>query len=153
MASKACEYHSASLFELQIPGLGSATFAKVSGLKMGVEEEKQREGGELIEKKYPGIANSENITAVRGVTKDQGLVDWFKQTADLAAGTGAAPCDDFKKTIVLIQKNRQQKEIRRYTIYEAWVKSIAHGDWDNTSTEKVMETIEIVNDYYVITDS
>jgi phage tail-like protein len=153
MAGKACEYHSSALFELQVPGLGSAKFMKVSGLKMGVEVEKQREGGDLLEAKYPGIANSEDITAVRGITKDQGLIDWFKQTADLAAGTGASPCDDFKKTIVLVQKNRGQKEIRRYTIFGAWVKTIAHGDWDNTSTDKAMETIEIVNDFYTVTDS
>ena len=152
MASKpaACAYHSKFLFEVQIPGLGSASFKKASELTMQVETEENREAGALLADKYPGTGSTEPLTLERGVTSDLGLIDWFKTIADFATGKGADACDDFKKTIVLIQKNRKQEEIRRYTIYGAWPSKITHGEWDNESTEKVVEKIEIVFDHYTV---
>lgn len=152
MAGRVCNYHSAYNFRVEIPGFADAYFKTVSGLRQEVEVEEIREGGNLLPTKLPGVGNVPNVTFERGRTNDESIVDWFTEIADFANGVGADPCDDsFKRNIAVVQLNRRGEEIKRYTLINAFPVAIEHGEWDNDSTDKVIETMEVAYDFLRIT--
>lgn len=152
MAGRACSYHSAYNFRVEIPGFADAYFKTVSGLRHEIEVEEIREGGSLLATKLPGVGSVPNVTFERGTTNDAAVIDWFTEVANFADGTGADPCsEDFKRNIAVIQLNRRGEEIRRYTLINAFPVAIEHGEWDNDSTDKVIETMEVALDFIRIT--
>jgi len=148
MAGRACKYQNAYTFRVEVPGLGSAFFKKVSGIRQEIAVEELREGGAMLPYKSPGVATVPNVTLERGKTNDLDLLDWFKEVADLAAGVGADPCDEsYKRNVAVIQLNRKGEEIERQTLKNAFPVVHETGDRDSDSEDKLIEMVELAYDY------
>lgn len=148
MSTRFCRLESKSMFRVEVPGIGDAEFTKCSPIKQGVETEEYYEGGKLLPIKYAGKGKVDNVTLERGSTTDIDLLEWFETVANFSENTGADPCDpNYKRDVAVIQLNRNGDEIKRYVLTGAFPVMIEHGDWDASSTEKVIEKVELAYDY------
>lgn len=69
-------------FQLTIEGLAIGWFMEVSGLQMDIEVESFAEGGQNgYVHKFPGRTTWPNLVFKRGVTKDDNLMKWVRQSS------------------------------------------------------------------------
>lgn len=139
-------YYKKFLFRIEIAGVVSAAFQDMSDLAVETADVDQWEGGSLIPTKSPGRVTVDNVTLSRGATDDRDLWDWMKQTI-AAASMQAEP--DFKRSLDLVQFNRANVEIARWTLVNAYPRRFIAGGWDNNADENVMETVELRFDFFV----
>lgn len=134
-------------FIVEIDGVARAAFKTCSELRVTSETVKYREGGRLHPHKAPGLVEFPPITLERGATDDFDLYNWFKDTADAAAGTGLVT-PDLYRTFDIVQLDRAGDEVERYTVYSSFCSEYAAGDWDNDANEVRMEQVIIEADYW-----
>lgn len=139
--------HNKYAFLVEIPGFASASFQKCSELKRETEIGMIREGGSLIPHKQPGLVTYSDITLERGAFADQDMYAWAEQCGDAAQGSGLVE-PEYKRTIDIVQIDRARKPLVRYRLFGAFVKSHSPGDWDNETSEFVVEKLELTFDYY-----
>ena len=130
------------LFTVEIPGIPYVGFQKVSEPKSTTEVIEQWEGGSIVAQKSPGRIKYEDITMERGATVDTTLYAWYLQVNDAASGTGAVD-DQYKKTVNVVQRDRDGSVLRRWEIKKAWPTSYSPGDWDNTAGANQIETMTL----------
>ena len=141
-------FHHKYRFIVEIDGVVSAAFQKMSELSAEVADIQYYEGGSLIPVKSAGRATFADVTLERGaVTEDSDLHDWFIEVLDAVANAGLND-PDYKRTLDVVQLDRSGAEIRRYTIYNAYVKQFVAGDWDNESDENVIESVTLTYDFF-----
>jgi phage tail-like protein len=130
------------LFTVEIPDVGSAAFQKCSEPKMTTEVIEQWEGGAIVAQKSPGRMKFEDVTLERGATKDLDLYRWYLQVNDAASGTGAID-DQYKRTVNIVQRDRDGSELRRWELKKAWPSMYTPGDWDNTASANGIESMTL----------
>lgn len=148
MAGKACDRHISNMFKIEIPGFPDLNFAECSPLEAGVEVEEDWSEGGILPDKTPGMGKVEDVTLKRGTTADTSELDWMKQVADFGAGTGAAPCDDYKRDCALVQLDRNKNEVARYNLFGAFPNKIKIGEWKKDSKEKIITELTLSMDYW-----
>lgn len=128
-------------FGLEFDDVSITSIAEVNGLKMEQDVIELREGtadGGFAIKKLPGRWKAGEVTLTRGLTEDKSFEKWIKESQ--LADTGA------RKTGSIIIYDYEGKEIKRYTITNAWPKSLEIGTLKagDTSvlTEKLVVTYE-----------
>jgi phage tail-like protein len=139
--------HQRSAFLVEVPGIGTAVFQKCSELKMEVEVSSIREGGTLTPHKQPALVSYPDITLERGMSSDGGLYDWSQLVADAAQQSGLVE-PEYKKTIDIVQIDRARKPRLRFRLYGAFPVGYVAGEWDNESSEFVIEKMTIAYDYF-----
>lgn len=140
-------YYKKFLFTVEVAGVGSAKFQKAGPLEAEAAVIEQWEGGAITAEKSPGRVKVSDVVCDRGATKDLDLWNWFKQVANMAAGTGEVD-DLYKRTVDIVQKDRDGTELRRWTMHDAWPSKFVAGDWDNGADGNVIESITIVQKYF-----
>jgi phage tail-like protein len=135
-------YFKKFLFTVEIPGVGFAGFQKCSEPKMttGLVEQWDTDGDKPTADKSPGRMKTEDVTLDRGATKDLGLYAWYLQVNDAASGNGAVD-DQYKKTVNIVQRDRDGSVLRRWELKKAWPTVYGPGDWDNTVDGNGIETM------------
>jgi len=106
-----------------------------------------RQGGSLITKKTPDGIEFPDITMERGQTRDVGLFDWFKDVAESLKGAGNT-IPDFERNIDIIQIDRNQEIVHRWTVYKAYPILFEGGDWDADREENVIEKVVLSLEYW-----
>ena len=101
----------------------------------------------LIPNKSPGLVSFADVTLERGATLDRDIWDWMKQVADAAADAGLID-DDYKRTLDIVQLDRDGSELRRWRITNAWPVKFVGGDWDNEADENNIESVTLTYDYF-----
>ncbi len=140
-------FHHKFKFEVEIDLLGSAAFQKCSELSVEAANILYFEGGSLIPNKSPGRLTFSDVTLERGATQDHDLFDWFADVAIASSGQGLV--DPFyKRSGDIIQKDRDDSELRRWNIVRAWPIKFVAGEWDNDSDEVVIESVTITYDWF-----
>jgi phage tail-like protein len=129
--------------------MANAGFQKCSELSVEVASIEYHEGGALIPNKSPGRLKFADITLERGATKDHDLFDWMQQVADAAANAGLVE-PRFKRSIDLVQQDRDGATLRRWTIAGAWPVKFVAGAWDNEADENVIESVTLTFDYFTL---
>jgi phage tail-like protein len=105
------------------------------------------EGGALIPDKSPGRLTFADVTLERGATRDLELHLWFVQVARAAANAGlVAPL--YKRSLDLVQLDRDGSTLRRWTLHNAWPVKYVAGEWDADSDEVVIESVTLTYDYF-----
>jgi phage tail-like protein len=137
-------------FLLEIDGITYAGFQKCSELSMEVGDVDHWEGGSLIPNKSPGRATFADITLERGATRDLELWTWMQEVADVISGLGGAgELDDaYKRTLDVVQLERDDSAALRWNVVNAWPKKFVAGSWDNTVDEKVITSVTLRYDYF-----
>ena len=143
--------HEKFKFVIEIDGFQSAFFQKMSELSVEAEVISYREGGSLIPQKDPGLLTFPAITLERGSSQDQDFIQWAEEMARARAGTPAgiglvAPA--FKRNLSIIQRDRDNSILLRYDVFNAWVQKYVAGDWDNTTSDVVIETLTLEYDFF-----
>ncbi len=138
-------------FLVEVDGFVSFAFSKCSGLKCSIAEIKHYEGGTLIPNKSAGRLDFADITLERGATR--GNIDmllWFGNVANAPANIGLKEVL-YKRHLDIVQLDRDGEPLKRYSVFNAWVKEFDAGEWDNGADENVMEKMVLCYDYYVRT--
>lgn len=144
-------FHKKFKFVIEIDGVAYAGFQKCSELSAEIAVIEHHEGGTLVPDKSPGRVKVEDLTLERGATQDQDLWNWFKtvvdQTADAGGSTGAQGAGliepDFKRSLDIVQLDRDGEELRRWSLTDAWPSKFVAGAWDNEADENVIESVKL----------
>jgi phage tail-like protein len=137
-------------FLVEIDGITYAGFSKCSELSVEAAKIEHHEGASLIPDKSPGRLTFADITLERGATDDLELYDWFEEVADASAGIGGAGRIEplFKRTLDIVQLDRNDAVLQRWTLTNAWPTKFVAGEWDNGSDEKVITMVTLAYDFF-----
>lgn len=129
-------------FGLEFDGVVIKQITEVTGLKMEqdvIELKQNTSDGKYVIKKLPGRPKAGEVTLTRGLTADQSFEKWIK---DSRFGKMTAS----RKGGAIIVFDYEGNPIKRYTLVNAWPKSLEIGSLKagDTSvlTEKVVLTYE-----------
>lgn len=142
-------YHHKWKFVVEIDGVSSAGFQKCSELSVEVASIEYHEGGSMIPNKSPGRLKFADVTLERGATKDEDLWDWLSEVADAAANAGLSD-PAFKRTVDIVQQDRDGSTLRRWRLFGVWPTKFVAGAWDNESDENVIESVTLTFDYFTL---
>lgn len=135
-------------FEVEIEGVKSAKFTKMSALEAEIGKVEQREGGSLIPDKSPGLVNVSDVTLERGAANgDSDLYSWWLDVVKMSANSGLET-PFYKREVDVIQLNRSREVIRRWILDGAWPTKMVVGEWDNDAEENVIEMITLTFDTF-----
>lgn len=143
----ATSFHNRFKFVVEIDGFQRAAFTRVTGLAGEVADVDHFEGGALIPNKSPGRATFPNVTMERGATSDLEMYEWFRQVLNAAANTGL-PDDAYKRNLDVVQQDRDDSTLRRWSLFNVYPRRFAPGDWDNDTDEKLIESVELRLDFF-----
>jgi phage tail-like protein len=137
-------------FLIEIDRITYAGFQKCSELSAELAKIEHFEAGALIPNKSPGRLTFADITLERGATVDLELFEWFEETANAASGLGGAGLidDAYKRTFDIVVLDRDDSEIQRWNVTNAWPTKFVAGSWDNTVDEKVMTQVVLAYDFF-----
>jgi phage tail-like protein len=120
-------------------GMATAYFHSVSGLSVEIEVIEFREGGQNdVTHKLPGRVKYPNIVLKQGFSGPAS--DLLKWTLRIAAGTREA-----KNGSIAVYDAKRQVVVT-YTISNAWPVKWEGPDFDASSNEVAIETIEIAHE-------
>jgi phage tail-like protein len=140
-------FHHRFKFVVEVDLFGSAAFQKCSELSVEAANIQYFEGGSLIPNKSPGRLTFTDVTLERGATQDTDMFDWFQDVALASSGTGMV--DPFyKRSADIVQRDRDDSELRRWNLVRAWPTKFVAGDWDNEADEVVIETLTLTFDWF-----
>jgi phage tail-like protein len=129
-------------FGLEFDGVVIKQISEVTGLKMEqdvIELKQNTADGKYMIKKLPGRPKAGEVTLTRGLTADQSFEKWIKDSR-----FGKMPA--VRKGGAIIVYDYEGNAIKRYTLVNAWPKSLEIGTLKagDTSvlTEKVVITYE-----------
>lgn len=126
-------------FKLEIDGLTAGGFTEVSGFDATIEPIEYREGDMASETplKVAGLRKYGNITLKKGMIEGQVLYDW------LAPGlTGEVQ----RKTVTVSLLDEAQKAVASWQIINAWPTKYTAPDFNATSNEIAVETLELAHE-------
>jgi len=142
-------------FLIQVAGGWSATFQKMSELSYELAEISYHEGGNMIPWKIPGRATVPNVTLERGASTSSKFYDWMRQVAYIAGGAGSlqrgvgANLAVYMKEVKVIQLDRNGVTKRRvWGLRNCWPRKYVAGDWDASTDEVIIESLELVFDSF-----
>ena len=138
-------FHNKFKFLFAIDRISYAGFQKVSEISAELATIAHYEGGTLVADKSPGRLTFPPITAERGSTQDLELYNWFEEGAKASAGLGGQGRIDplYKRMAELVQLDRNDAVLQRWTLHEAYCSKFVAGEWDNNSDEKVITSVTI----------
>ena len=139
-------FHKKFKFVIQEQGIASAGFQKSSEISAESAVVSYFEGGSVIPDKSPGRVTVTDVTLERGATQDRDLFDWFLDVVDIAANAGLVD-NQYKRTIDLVQQDRDGTTLRRWRLHNAWPMKFVAGDWDNEADENVIEMVTLTYDF------
>ncbi len=142
-------FHHKYAFLVEAPGIGSAAFSSVGELAAEAAVVTHWEGGRHIPYKAPGRLTFADVPLERGATRDRDLYDWFQEVANAASGRGLVD-NRYKRTLDVVQLDRDGTTLRRWTLFNAWPSRFVAGEWDNDSDEVVIESVTLVYDYFTL---
>lgn len=130
-------------FGLEIDGVTIKQIQEVSGLKMENDvielKENMSADGTYVIRKLLGRPQAGECTLTRGLTDDKSFDDWIGLTRFGKLG-------DARKGGSIIVYDQEGTEVKRYTITDAWPKSLELGTMKAGSTEVLTEKLTIVFD-------
>ena len=150
-------FHDRFKFLVEIEGFIAAGFNKCSELSVEAAVIEYNEGGALIPNKSPGRLTFADITLERGATLERDMYDWFQQVANAGALGGVVvgqapgvglPDPQYKRTLDIVQQNRDGSTLRRWRCFNAWPNKFTAGEWDNDADEKVVEMVTLSYDFF-----
>lgn len=118
-----------------------ARFQSISGLTVEYDMETFKEGGEnRFEHKLPVRTKYNDLVLKRGYLTDSAVVDWcFRAFRDR----------EFEPTDVTVKLlNEEGQPLKAWKIVRAWPKKWSISDFNSTSNEVAIETLELSYRYF-----
>ena len=116
-----------------------AGFSEVSSPDITSDPVEYREGNMdgKTPGKQPGILKYSNVTLKRGTTDSQVFVNWMREIQN-----GVAT----RKTVVITLMDDEMKEVASWQLEKAWPTKYTAPDFNATSNEVAIETLELVTE-------
>ena len=132
-------------FRLEIDGLDAGSFSEVSGFDATMDVVEYRAGDDpaITPTKLPGLIKYGNITLKWGSSETMVLYDWL---IDITAGTIE------KKTVTLTALDEEGSPAASWRCINAWPVKYTAPDFNGTSSEVAIETIELAHEGLTRTD-
>lgn len=126
-------------FWVEWDGIVHAGFQECSGLTATRNVSDYREGTDksLGKRKLPGLNDYGNITLKRGVTDNQEMWEWHKT---LQNG------ETLRRNLSIILADHKGEEKIRWNLENCWPTSWNAPDFNSTSDEVAIETLELVHE-------
>lgn len=124
-------------YKVLIDGKEEAGFSEVSAPDITADPVEYREGNMAGKTpgKQPGILKYSNVTLKRGTTESQVFVDWMKEIQNGKA---------LRKTVVITLMDDEMKEAASWQLEKAWPTRYSAPDFNATSNEVAIESLEFV---------
>lgn len=132
-------------FRLEIDGLDAGSFSEVSGFDATIDVVEYRAGDDpaITPTKLPGLIKYGNITLKWGSSETMVLYDWL---IDITEGTIE------KKTVTLTALDEEGSPAASWRCINAWPVKYTAPDFNGTSSEVAIETIELAHEGLTRTD-
>ena len=132
-------------FRLEIDGLDAGSFSEVSGFDAAIDVVEYRAGDDpaITPTKLPGLIKYGNITLKWGSCETMALYDWL---IDITEGTIE------KKTVTLTALDEEGSPAASWRCINAWPVKYTAPDFNGTSSEVAIETIELAHEGLTRTD-
>ena len=132
-------------FRLEIDGLDAGSFSEVSGFDAAMDVVEYRAGDDpaITPTKLPGLIKYGNITLKWGSSETMVLYDWL---IDITEGTIE------KKTVTLTALDEEGSPAASWRCINAWPVKYTAPDFNGTSSEIAVETIELAHEGLTRTD-
>jgi len=124
-----------------------ADFSKAGPLEVEIETLEYHPGGAMIPVKQPGKASFPPITLELGATRERNLFDWLKEVVNVAADVGGDD-NSFKRNLTIQELDRANNVVHSWRVYGAFPTKFTPGDWDGSSGEFTIRSVELTYDYY-----
>lgn len=137
-------------FGVEINGFDTALFRKGQEPKTEFDESSFAPGGSMFDQKLPGRAKFADITLEKGQLQagaDSAALAWVQTQVDVINVTGGLP-SSFLRDVDIVRYDRTGKEIRRWTLHGAWVKSLEFDDIEGGKSDPSIEKITLAYQYW-----
>lgn len=129
--------------------VGTLGFQSVSGLGHNVDVIEYREGGDPeFMKKLPGLSSFDNLTLERGKylgSQGADLLRWLKRVYDAFNDTHN---NDFRATVTITLHHTNGNDVAcQWVCYQAWPVSYKVGDLQTSSSELLIDTVELAYEF------
>lgn len=129
-------------FGLELDGVVVTAVRSVSGLSMErdvVEVKQNGPDGSLVVKRLPGRWKAGEVTITRGLTEDTTFATWVEESR---SGT----TDASRAVVTIVVHDSSGTAVRRFTLTDAWPKSLEFGSLEAGGTDVLTETLVLVHD-------
>ena len=125
-------------FRVEIDGLEAGGFSEVTGFDASIDVMEYREG-DMAQTPYkiPGLKKYGNITLKKGLTDSLVMYEWLITGVD-------GPVD--RKTITITSLDEAGQDVASWQVINAWPVKYTAPDFNATSSEVAIETIEIAHE-------
>lgn len=126
-------------YKVLIDNTEEAGFSEVSSPDITSDPIEYREGNMAGKTpgKQPGILKYSNVTLKRGTTESQVFVSWMKEIQE-----GKAT----RKTVVITLMDDEMNEVASWQLEKAWPTKYTAPDFNATSNEVAIESLELVTE-------
>jgi phage tail-like protein len=124
---------------VDIPGVGAAGFSEVTGFDANIEVVEYRNGNDKpsTAKKLHGLRKYNNVTFKWGVTDNKDVYTWLE---------GWLEKEGERKDITVSLLNDADEEKAAWTLTAAWPIKYTAPEFNSTSSEVAIESVEIVHE-------
>ena len=125
-------------YRVEIDGLDAGGFSEVTGFDASIDVMEYREG-DMVQTPYkiPGLKKYGNITLKKGLTDSMVMYEWLVTGVD-------GPVD--RKTITITSLDESEQPVASWQVINAWPIKYTAPDFNATSSEVAIETIEIAHE-------
>lgn len=127
-------------FGLDFDGIMIKAIQEVSGLKIEqdvIEMKENTPDGQFVIKKLPGRQKAGEVTLTRGLSDDNGFEKWIESSC-------FGQMADARKNGSIIVFDYESNPIKRYTLTNAWPKSLEIGSLKAGDTNVLTEKLVVV---------
>ena len=123
---------------MEIDGLEAGGFSEVTGFDASIDVIEYREG-DMVQTplKVPGLKKYGNITLKKGLTDSMVMYEWLITGVD-------GPVD--RKTITITSLDESEQPVASWQVINAWPVKYTAPDFNATSSEVAIETVEIAHE-------
>lgn len=130
--------HGKFRYKVEIDGLEAGGFSEVTGFDASIDVIEYREGDMVTTPmKIPGLKKYGNITLKQGLATSRVLYDWIT-----VGVTGAVD----RKTITITLLDEEEAPAASWQVINAWPTKYTAPDFNATSSEIAIETLEIAHE-------
>lgn len=130
--------HGRFRYKVEIDGLEAGGFSEVTGYDASIDVIEYREG-DMVQTpmKIPGLKKYGNITLKQGLATSRVLYDWI-----IAGVNGAVD----RKTITITLLDEEEAPAASWQVINAWPMKYTAPEFNATSSEIAIETLEIAHE-------
>ena len=130
--------HGKFRFRVEIDGLTAGGFSEVTGFDASIDVIEYREGDKVqTPLKLPGLKKYGNITLKQGIMDSDVLYKWMEEGFEN---------DVDRKTVTITLLDITGQDAASWQVINAWPSKYTAPDFNATSSEVAVETLELVHE-------